>query len=152
MEVILLQKIENLGDLGEKVKVKPGYARNHLIPKSLAKYATEENLKEFEEQKAELEKIAKENLKIANERKEKLDGFKLKLSVEANEEGMLFGSIGPYEIEKHLIENGKEISRKEIRMPDGPIKKIGEYPVIIHLGTDTDATINLIVETNNQSW
>ena len=131
MEVILLQKIENLGDLGEKVKVKPGYARNHLIPKSLAKYATEENLKEFEE--------------------EKLDGFELKLSVEANEEGMLFGSIGPDEIEKHLLEDGKEISRKEIRMPDGPIKKIGEYPVIIHLGTDTDATINLIVETNNQS-
>ena len=152
MEVILLQKIENLGDLGEKVKVKPGYARNHLIPKSLAKYATEENLKEFEEQKAELKKIAKENLKIANERKEKLDGFKLKLSVEANEEGMLFGSIGPYEIEKHLIENGQEISRKEIRMPEGPIKKIGEYPVIVHLGADTDATINLLVETNNQSW
>ena len=93
-------------------KVKSGYARNHLIPKSLAKYATAENLKEFEEQKAELEKSAKENLKIANERKEKLDGFELKLSVEANEEGMLFGSIGPYEDEKHLIENGKDFQKR----------------------------------------
>ena len=151
MEVILLEKIENLGDLGDKVNVKPGYARNYLIPKSKAKYATEENLKEFEEQKAELEKIATENLEIAKKRNSKLDGVVLKLLVEANDEGMLFGSIGPYEIEKQLIENGHEVSRKEIRMPEGPIKKIGEYPINIHLGIDVDATINLVVETNNQS-
>ena len=151
MEVILLEKIENLGDLGDKVNVKPGYARNYLIPKAKAKYATEENLKEFEEQKAELEKIATENLEIAKKRNSKLDGVVLKLSVEANDEGMLFGSIGPYEIEKQLIENGHEVSRKEIRMPEGPIKKIGEYPINIHLGIDVDATINLVVETNNQS-
>lgn len=152
MEVILLEKIENLGDLGDKVNVKPGYARNYLIPKAKAKYATEENLKEFEEQKAELEKIATENLEIAKKRNSKLDGVVLKLMVEANDEGMLFGSIGPYEIEKQLIENGHEVSRKEIRMPEGPIKKIGEYPINIHLGIDVDATINLVVETNNQSW
>ena len=151
MEVILLEKIENLGDLGDKVNVKPGFARNHLIPKAKAKYATEENLKEFEKQKAELEKVAKENLEISIKRKEKLDGFTIKMVVEANEEGILFGSIGPYEIEKQLIENGYEIERKEIRMPEGAIKKIGEYPINIHLGIDTDAIINLIVETNNQS-
>ncbi len=151
MEVILLEKIENLGDLGDKVNVKPGYARNYLIPKAKAKYATEENLKEFEEQKAELEKIATENLEIAKKRNSKLDGVVLKLMVEANDEGMLFGSIGPYEIEKQLIENGHEVSRKEIRMPEGPIKKIGEYPININLGIDVDATINLVVETNNQS-
>ena len=151
MEVILLEKIENLGDLGDKVNVKPGYARNYLIPKAKAKYVTEENLKEFEEQKAELEKIATENLEIAKKRNSKLDGVVLKLLVEANDEGMLFGSIGPYEIEKQLIENGHEVSRKEIRMPEGPIKKIGEYPINIHLGIDVDATINLVVETNNQS-
>ena len=152
MEVILLEKIENLGDLGDKVNVKPGYARNHLIPKAKAKYATEENIKEFEKQKTELEKIAKENLEISIKRKEKLDGFTLKIAAEANEEGILFGSIGPYEIEKQLIENGHEIERKEIRMPEGAIKKIGEYPINIHLGIDTDAIVNLIVETNNQSW
>ena len=151
MEVILLEKIENLGDLGDKVNVKSGYARNHLIPKAKAKYATEENIKEFEKQKTELEKIAKENLEISIKRKEKLDGFTLKIAAEANEEGILFGSIGPYEIEKQLIENGHEIERKEIRMPEGAIKKIGEYPINIHLGIDTDAIVNLIVETNNQS-
>ena len=149
MDVILLEKIENLGDLGDKVSVKPGFARNHLIPKAKAKYATEENLKEFEVRKEELEKIAKENLAKATERKEKIDGFTITISTEANEEGMLYGSIGPYEIEKQLEENGHIIERKDIRMPDGAIKKTGEYPISIHLGIDTNAIINLIVETNN---
>ena len=151
MEVILLEKIENLGDLGDKVNVKPGFARNHLIPKAKAKYATEENLKEFEEKREELEKIAKETLDIALKRKEKLDGFTIKIVAEANEEGLLFGSIGPYEVEKQLLANDQEIERKEIRMPDGAIKKIGEYSMSIHLGIETNAIINLIVETNNQS-
>ena len=149
MDVILLEKIENLGDLGDKVSVKSGYARNHLIPKAKAKYATEENLKEFEARRDELEKLAKTNLEIAQKRKEKLDGFKISITAEANDEGLLFGSIGPYEIEKQLLENGHEIERKEIRMPDGAIKKTGEYTIGIHLGIDTDAIINLIVETNN---
>tara|TARA_S200000501_G_scaffold338004_1_gene344526 strand:- start:339 stop:788 length:450 start_codon:yes stop_codon:yes gene_type:complete len=149
MDVILLEKIENLGDLGDKVTVKPGYARNHLIPKAKAKYATEENLKEFEAKREELEKVAKENLEIAQKRKEKLDGFKINITAEANDEGLLFGSIGPYEIEKQLLDNGHEIERKEIRMPDGAIKKTGEYTIGIHLGIETDAIINLIVETNN---
>ena len=149
MDVILLEKIENLGDLGDKVSVKPGYARNHLIPKAKAKYATEENLKEFEARREELEKAAKENMEVAKKRKEKLDGFQINITAEANDEGLLFGSIGPYEIEKQLLENGHEIERKEIRMPDGAIKKTGEYTIGIHLGIDTDAIINLIVETNN---
>ena len=149
MDVILLEKIENLGDLGDKVTVKPGYARNHLIPKAKAKYATEENLKEFEAKREELEKVAKENLEIAQKRKEKLDGFRINITAEANDEGILFGSIGPYEIEKQLLDNGHEIERKEIRMPDGAIKKTGEYTIGIHLGIETDAIINLIVETNN---
>ena len=149
MDVILLEKIENLGNLGDKVSVKPGYARNHLIPKAKAKYATEENLKEFEARREELEKIAKENLEIAQKRKEKLYGFTINIIAEANDEGLLFGSIGPYEIEKQLVENGHEIERKEIRMPEGAIKKVGEYSIGIHLGIETDAIINLIVETNN---
>ena len=149
MDVILLEKIENLGDLGDKVNVKPGYARNHLIPKAKAKYATEENLKEFEAKREELEKVAKENLEIAQKRKEKLDGFRINITAEVNDEGLLFGSIGPYAIEKQLLDNGHEIERKEIRMPDGAIKKTGEYTISIHLGIETDAIINLIVETNN---
>jgi len=152
MEVILLEKIENLGELGDKVNVRPGFARNYLVPKAKAKYATEENLKEFEARREELEKIAKDNLDIAIKRKSKLDGFTINIAAEANEEGLLFGSIGPYEVEKELIANGHEIERKEIRMPEGAIKKIGEYSISLHLGIDTDAIINLIVETNNQSW
>ena len=108
-----------------------------------------ENLKEFEARRDELEKLAKTNLEIEQKRKEKLDGFKISITAEANDEGLLFGSIGPYEIEKQLLENGHEIERKEIRMPDGAIKKTGEYTIGIHLGIDTDAIINLIVETNN---
>jgi large subunit ribosomal protein L9 len=149
MDVILLEKIENLGDLGDKVSVKPGYARNYLIPKAKAKYATAENLKEFEEKKEELEKAAKENLEKALVRKDKLDGIVIKIAVEANDEGQLFGSISPYEIEKQLQEDGHEVSRSEIRMPDGAIKNIGEYAITIHLGAEIDAIINLIVETNN---
>ena len=152
MDVILLEKIENLGELGDKVNVKPGFARNHLIPKAKAKYATVENLKEFEEKREELEAAAKENLDKATQRKEKLDGVIINIGAEANEEGILFGSIGPYEVEKELLEAGHEILRQEIRMPDGAVKKVGEYPITIHLGIDTDAIINLIVETNNQSW
>ena len=152
MEVILLEKIENLGELGDKVNVRPGFARNYLVPKAKAKYATEENLKAFEARREELEKIAKDNLDIAIKRKGKLDGFTINIAAEANEEGLLFGSIGPYEVEKELIANGHEIERKEIRMPEGAIKKIGEYSISLHLGIDTDAIINLIVETNNQSW
>lgn len=149
MDVILLEKIENLGDLGDKVSVKPGYARNYLIPKAKAKYATAENLKEFEEKKEELEKVAKENLEKALMRKDKLDGIVIKIAVEANDDGQLFGSISPYEIEKQLQEDGHEVSRSEIRMPDGAIKNIGEYAITIHLGAEIDAIINLIVETNN---
>jgi len=149
MDVILLEKIENLGDLGDKVSVKPGYARNYLIPKAKAKYATAENLKEFEEKKEELEKAAKENLEKALVRKEKIDGITIKIFAEANEEGQLFGSINAYEIEKKLQEDGQEVSRSEIRMPDGAIKNIGEYAITIHLGAEIDAIINLIVETNN---
>ena len=149
MDVILLEKIENLGYLGDKVSVKPGYARNYLIPKAKAKYATAENLKEFEEKKEELEKAAKENLEKALVRKDKLDGIVIKIAVEANDEGQLFGSISPYEIEKQLQEDGHEVSRSEIRMPDGAIKNIGEYAITIHLGAEIDAIINLIVETNN---
>ena len=149
MDVILLEKIENLGNLGDKVSVKPGYARNYLVPKAKAKYATAENLKEFEEKKEELEKAAKENLEKALVRKDKLDGIVIKIAVEANDEGQLFGSISPYEIEKQLQEDGHEVSRSEIRMPDGAIKNIGEYAITIHLGAEIDAIINLIVETNN---
>ena len=148
MKIILLEKIENLGQLGDLVQVKSGYARNYLVPKGKAKYATEKNLKEFETIK---DKLIEEQNKIiaeATARKDILDGVTINITSEANEEGQLFGSISNIDIMKLLEEKGHSVERKEIRMPEGSIKSIGEYQINIHLGIDTEATVNLIVEPN----
>ena len=148
MKIILLEKIENLGQLGDLVQVKSGYARNYLVPKGKAKYATEEKLKEFETIK---DKLIEEQNKIiaeATARKDILDGVTINITSEANEEGQLFGSISNIDIMKLLEEKGHSVERKEIRMPEGSIKSIGEYQINIHLGIDTEATVNLIVEQN----
>ena len=148
MKIILLEKIENLGQLGDLVQVKSGYARNYLVPKGKAKYATEENLKEFETIK---DKLIEEQNKIiaeATARKNILDGVTINITSEANEEGQLFGSISNIDIMKLLEEKGHSVERKEIRMPEGSIKSIGEYQINIHLGIDTESTVNLIVEPN----
>ena len=146
MEVILLTKIDNLGDLGDKVKVKPGYARNFLIPSGKAKFATAENLAEFEARRAELEKIAAESLANAEARKAELDGYKIQITAKASgDEGKLFGSVGPVDIANALNEAGKAVEKKELRMPAGAFRHIGEYQVDIHLHTDVNATINVEV-------
>ena len=143
MEVILLTKIDNLGDLGEKVKVKPGYARNYLVPSGKAKFATAENLAEFEARRAELEKIAAEALSKAEARKAELDGFKITITAKSVGEGKLFGSIGTVDIANAMQEAGKVIEKKEIRLPSGAFRHAGEYQVEIHLHTDVNATIDL---------
>ena len=143
MEVILLTKIDNLGDLGEKVKVKPGYARNYLVPSGKAKFATAENLAEFEARRAELEKIAAEALSKAEARKAELDGFKITITAKSAGEGKLFGSIGTVDIANAMQEAGKTIEKKEIRLPSGAFRHAGEYHVDIHLHTDVNATIDL---------
>lgn len=143
MEVILLTKIDNLGDLGEKVKVKPGYARNYLVPSGKAKFATAENLAEFEARRAELEKIAAEALSKAEARKAELDGFKITITAKSAGEGKLFGSIGTVDIANAMQEAGKVIEKKEIRLPSGAFRHAGEYQVEIHLHTDVNATIDL---------
>ena len=143
MEVILLTKIDNLGDLGEKVKVKPGYARNFLIPSGKAKFATAENLAEFEARRAELERLAAESLSQAEARKAELDGYKLSITAKSAGEGKLFGSIGTVDIANALNDAGKTIEKREIRLPSGAFRHVGEYQVDIHLHTDVNATINL---------
>ena len=145
MEVILLAKIDNLGDLGEKVKVRPGYARNYLVPSGKAKFATKENVAEFEARRAELEKIASESLARAEARKADLDGFKITVTAKTSSEGKLFGSIGTGDILEALQKAGKEIEKKEIRLPSGVFRHTGEYQVDIHLHTDVDATVHLEV-------
>ncbi len=143
MEVILLTKVDNLGDLGDKVKVRPGYARNFLIPSGKAKFATAENLAEFEARRVELEKLAAETLANAEARKAELDGTKISITAKAVGEGKLFGSVGMVDIVNALSEAGKKVEKKEVRLPDGSFHHAGEYQVDIHLHSDVNATINL---------
>ncbi len=143
MEVILLTKVDNLGDLGDKVKVRPGYARNFLIPSGKAKFATVANIAEFEARREELEKIAAETRASAEARKLALDGAKISITAKSIGEGKLFGSIGMVDIVNALNEAGKNVEKKEVRLPDGAYRHTGEYQVDIHLHTDVNATINL---------
>jgi large subunit ribosomal protein L9 len=148
MEVILLEKIENLGGLGEKVKVKPGHARNYLIPQGKAKFATAENLAEFEARRAELEKAAAEGLEAAEARREQIEGLVVNIPVKAGSEGKLFGSVGTDDIAAAISEAGAEVAKREVRMPSGPIRQTGEYEIGIHLHSDVNVvvTVNVVPE------
>lgn len=145
MEVILLQKIANLGELGQVVKVKDGYARNFLIPQGKAKRATEENRKAFESRRAELEKAQATALAKAQERAAKLNGLTLQITQKAGPDGRLFGSVTNYDIVEALGKQGHEVERSQIRMPQGPLKQVGAFPIEIALHTDVDATITVSV-------
>ncbi|HEX4300401.1 MAG TPA: 50S ribosomal protein L9 [Gammaproteobacteria bacterium] len=145
MEVILLQKVENLGGLGDKVKVRAGYGRNFLIPQGKAKPATAKNIEEFEKRRAELEKLANEQLAGAAERKASLEGKTVTLNAKAGSEGKLFGSVGTIDIADALSAAGLKVERKEVRMPQGPIRHAGEHKVEIHLHSDVNVEITVIV-------
>src|SRR5579871_4202804 len=146
MEVILLEKIRNLGSIGNKVSVKSGFARNYLIPYGKAVSATAENMAKFEARRAELEKVEAEHLVTAKKRAEKLEQLALTIRAMASEEGKLFGSIGTREIAKAITEKGLEIAKSEIRLPEGAIRQIGEYPVKLQLHSDVEVTIKLNVD------
>ena len=145
MEVILLEKIENLGAMGDKVTVRPGYGRNYLVPKGKAKPATAENIAEFEARRAELEKLAAETLAAAEARRDQLDGKTIEISAKAGDEGKLFGSIGTADITDAVKTAGVEIERHEVRLPEGAFRQIGEYEVQLHLHSDVNATITLVI-------
>ena len=146
MEVILLEKVLNLGDLGDKVTVKPGYGRNYLVPVGKAVPATKANLAEFEARRAELEKAAREKLTGAEERRAALEGFELNLTANASEEGRLYGSIGPREIAVAVEETGLQLEKSEVIMGEGPIRHTGEHTVLIHLHADVETEIKVTVE------
>lgn len=150
MEVILLEKIERLGTLGDVVRVRPGYARNYLIPAGKAKYATEANMAEVQAHREELERKALEALSGAEQRKAKLDGFKVTIMAETHQEGKLFGSVGAGEIARSVAEAGGELERHEIRLPDGPLRSLGEHPVTVHLHSDVEATVLVTVESSGE--
>lgn len=145
MQVILMEKLANLGNLGDVVKVKDGYARNYLIPHGKAKRATEENLKTFEARRAELEKAQAAALAQAQERGARLDGLALKMVQKAGVDGKLFGSVTNHDIVDALKAQGLEVERSQIRMPAGALKQVGEYPLQIALHTDVVVTITVAV-------
>jgi len=146
MEVILLEKVENLGNLGDRVNVKPGYGRNFLIPGGKATPATEEHIKAFEARRAELEKAASEHLAAAEARRDQLAELRVTIKAKAGEEGKLFGSVGTSDIAEAVTAAGIAIERHEVRMPQGAFRHIGEYQVELHLHTDVNTEITLIVE------
>lgn len=145
MQVILLEKIANLGGLGEVVRVKDGFARNYLIPKGKAKRATPENIAEFERRRAELERAQAEALAKAQEKAAKLDGLTIQIARKAGVDGKLFGSVTNVDIAEALQAQGFEVPRAQIRMPQGPLKQVGDYPIKIALHTDVIVTVTVAV-------
>ena len=145
MDVILLEKVANLGSLGDKVKVKAGYGRNFLLPYGKAVAATADNLKAFEERRAELEKAAAEKLAAAQARGEALEGASVTITSKAGEEGKLFGSIGVRDIADAITAAGTEIEKSEVRLPEGPLRVVGEYEIELQLHSDVTVHINLAV-------
>ena len=143
MQVILLEKVRNLGDLGDKVNVKPGYGRNFLIPQNKAVFATEKNVEAFNKRRAELEKKAKTTLANAEQRAAKFNDTSITIAAQASDEGKLYGSVGPNEIKEALQAKSIEISKREIVMPEGPIHSVGQYVVEIHVHSDVIANLQV---------
>ncbi|HYT97314.1 MAG TPA: 50S ribosomal protein L9 [Casimicrobiaceae bacterium] len=145
MQIILLEKIANVGDLGDVVKVRQGYARNYLIPQGKAKRATPENLKAIEDKRSELEQAATERLAAARALAERLEGMAIQVTQKAGVDGRLFGSVTNIDIVDALKSQGVEIERSMIRMSAGPLKQVGNYPLTVALHTDVVAHINVSV-------
>jgi large subunit ribosomal protein L9 len=145
MDIILLQKVANLGTIGDRVKVKSGYARNFLVPTGRATMATPANIAKFETQRHELEAKAGEHLAAARTRAANFENFKLELRAKAGSEGKLFGSIGTADIAEAAVNAGQPVSRSEVRMPNGPIRSTGEHQVQLHLHTDVNVTFMVTI-------
>jgi large subunit ribosomal protein L9 len=146
MEIILLQKVDNVGGIGDLVRVKSGYARNYLIPQGKATLATPENKAKFESRRAELEAKAAAELAAAQVRAKKLEGLALKIEMQAGAEGKLFGSVGTVDIAEEIGKRGIEVERSEIRLPDGPLRLVGEHEVELHLHADVNVGIKVVIE------
>ena len=145
MEVILLEKINKRGDLGDQVKVKAGYGRNYLIPVGKAVSATAENVEKFEGRRAELEKAQADSLGAATIRAEKLNAIEITLERIAGEEGKLFGSVSGADIAVAVTAAGAELAKNEVRLPEGPLRALGEFEVDVHIHSEVDAKVKVIV-------
>jgi large subunit ribosomal protein L9 len=145
MEVILLEKVANLGNIGDRVKVKPGYGRNFLLPEGKATLATAANIAAFEARRAELERKQQEESVAAQARVTQLTKLNLRIAAKAGTEGKLFGSLGTLDIAEACIAAGVPVERSEVRLPSGPIRTVGEHHIDLHLHTDVKVTIRLEV-------
>jgi large subunit ribosomal protein L9 len=145
MQIILLEKVANLGGLGDVVKVKDGYARNYLIPQGLAKRATAANMAEFEARRAELERLQAEKLAAAQALAAKLDGLMIQITRKAGMDGRLFGSVTNADVAEALSAQGCEVERGAIRMPNGPLKSVGDFQLEVALHSDVVVTITVSV-------
>ena len=145
MEIILMDKVANLGNLGDVVNVKQGFARNYLIPHGMAKRATKANMEEFAQKKVDLERVAAEKLNVAQERAAKMEGYVLALAQKAGVDGRLFGSVGNADIAAGLQAQGFDVNKAEVRLPNGPLKTIGEYDVALALHTDVVVELKVTV-------
>jgi large subunit ribosomal protein L9 len=148
MEIILLEKIANLGAMGDKVNVKPGYGRNYLIPQGKAAAATPENIADYEARRVELEKASADALTAALARREELLETVITITSHAGDEGKLFGSVGTADIAHTLTENGVAVERHEVRLPEGAFRMVGEHDVLIQLHADVDVTIKVLIEAD----
>ena len=146
MELILLQKVINLGNLGDKVKVKPGYGRNFLVPQGKAVPATAANVAAFEAKRADYEAKAKAMADTAEERHAALDGTSVTIGANASTEGKLYGSVGPRDIADALTAAGHKVNKSEVVLGEGPLRHVGEFDVLIHLMAEVEATVKVIVE------
>jgi large subunit ribosomal protein L9 len=150
MDVILLQKVANLGGIGDRVKVKSGYGRNFLLPSGRATLATATNVARFEARRTELETLAGDELHSAQQRAESLRDFRLTITAKAGTEGKLFGSVGTNDIAEGCTAAGHKVSRSEVRLPNGPIRTVGEHQVSVHLHTDVEVTLPVIIVAEEQ--
>lgn len=151
MEVILLEKVENLGDIGDRVKVKSGYGRNFLLPKGKATLATAANIAAFEARRVELEQKQAAELTAAQARAAELEKLELELTARAGTEGKLFGSLGTIDIAEACSSAGVPVQRSEVRLPDGPIRVLGEHEIEIHLHTDINVPLRIQVVADSEA-
>ena len=145
MEVILLQKVANLGNIGDRVKVRSGFGRNYLLPQGKATLATPDNVARFEARRVELERLSREHLSSAEERAAAMKDFKLTIRAKAGTEGKLFGSIGTSDIAEAATRAGFNVERSEVRLPHGPLRSVGEHTVNLHLHADVDVPVHVTI-------
>lgn len=147
MDIILLQKVANLGNIGDRVKVKSGFGRNYLLPAGKATLATPDNIARFEARRTELERLAREHLSSAEERATAMKEFKLVIAAKAGTEGKLFGSIGTSDIAEACQKAGFKVQRSEVRLPNGPLRALGDHSVALHLHADIDVPLAVSIVT-----